>query len=68
MAYGDTVSFEGVLCKKATDKAILVEIEDEEYWIPLSHVSDDSEVFDDEENASGRLVVTEWIAQQKSLI
>ena len=63
-----TVSFEGVVCKKATAKALLVEIDGEDYWIPLSQIHDDSEVFDDDKNADGKLVVTEWIAQQKGLV
>lgn len=63
-----TVSFENVVCKKATAKALLVVIDEEEYWIPVSQVHDDSEVWDDEKNNEGKLVVTEWIAQQKGLL
>jgi len=37
-------------------------------WFPSSHVSADSEVFDDEENAEGKLVVSEWIAKERGLI
>ena len=69
MREGDkTASFDNVVCKKATDKALLVVIEDEDYWIPLSHVHDDSEVYDDADHADGKLVVSEWIAQQKGLV
>lgn len=55
-------------CIKQTDKAILVDIEGTEMWFPSSHVSADSEVFDDEENAEGKLVVSEWIAKERGLI
>ena len=67
MARDEVVSFEHVKCIKATDAALLCEIDGEEVWIPKSQVDDDSEVFDDEDNAEGRLVVTEWIAIQKGL-
>lgn len=63
-----TVTFEDVTCKKATEKALLCDIDGEEVWIPLSQVHDDSEVFDDAKNAMGKLVVTEWIAKQKGLV
>jgi len=60
-----SVHIDDVLCKAATAKAILVVIEDEEYWIPISQVDDDSEVFmkDDE----GTLIITDWIAKEKGL-
>lgn len=63
-----TVSFENVRATAMTDKALLCEIEDEEYWIPLSQIDDDSEVFDAAGNSEGRLVVTEWIAKEKGLL
>ena len=60
-------SFDDVVCKRATDKALLVVIEGDEFWIPQSQIHEDSEVFDDGEHSTGVLVVTEWIAQQKGL-
>lgn len=54
-----------------TDKAILVFVHDfdEEYWVPLSQVHDDSEVWDGcEVGETGNLVVTSWIAEQKGWI
>ena len=63
-----SVLFHNVVCKKATDKALLCEVEGEELWIPLSQVNPDSEVFDDDRNNQGTLVITEWIAKQKGLI
>lgn len=62
------VELRDVVCKKATDKALLCVVDGEEVWIPLSHVDDDSEVFDDRENARGTLVISEWIAEQKGLV
>lgn len=60
-----SVSIDDVVCKAATDKAILVVIEGEEYWIPQSQIDDDSEVWkkDDE----GTLVISDWIAEQKGI-
>lgn len=63
-----TVTFRNVICKRATERAILVEIDGEEHWIPQSHVHPDSEVYDDDANAEGTLVISEWIAEQKNLI
>lgn len=60
-----SVSIDDVICKAATAKAILVVIEDEEYWIPQSQVDDDSEVW--EKDDEGTLVISDWIAEQKGL-
>jgi hypothetical protein len=70
MARNDkTVAFDNAKVSKMTDLALLVSIDDgEEMWIPKSQVSPDSEVFDDGENSSGKLVITEWIATQKGLV
>lgn len=56
-----------VRCKQMTPKALLVVIEDEEYWIPQSQIDDDSEVYDDNEHREGTLVISEWIAEKKGL-
>lgn len=50
-------------CIKETDKAILVEIDDEEIWFPQSQVDDASEVW--MKGQEGKLVISDWIAQQK---
>jgi hypothetical protein len=63
-----TVTIENVKCKKETDRALLCIIEGEEVWIPKSQLDDDSEVFNDGNNAEGKLVITEWIATQKGLV
>jgi len=47
-------------------KALLVEIEGEESWIPKSQIDDDSEVF--AQGDSGMLVVNEWWAEKEGLI
>ena len=53
-----------------TDKAVLVEHEGEEFWIPNTQIDDDSEVFvgcDLQRGEEGTLVCTTWIAEQKGL-
>jgi hypothetical protein len=49
-------------------KALKCIIDEEEYWIPHSQIDDASEVFDDDSNATGKLVITEWLAKEKGLI
>lgn len=63
-----SVAFEDVEVKHDSGKALLCLIDGEEYWIPQSQITDDSEVYDAEGNSRGRLVVTEWIARQKGLV
>jgi hypothetical protein len=65
MEFKDQFSIADVTCLKDTDKAILVEIDGEEYWIPQSQVDDDSEVY--QEGDKGVLVISHWIAVQKGL-
>lgn len=64
--FKDTVTLHGVTAKKETEKALLCVIDDEEHWIPKSHIHDDSEVY--EEGQEGDLVVSEWIANEKGLL
>ena len=59
------VKFPNTKVIRATAKALLVLIEDEEVWIPVSQITDDSEVW--QEGQEGLLVITEWIAEQKGL-
>lgn len=63
---GGTVTFRNVTVKVETDKALLVVLDEEEIWIPKSQIDDDSEVY--KAGTSGKLVITEWLAEQKKLI
>lgn len=64
-----TVEFENAKCIRETDMALLVRIDaGKEVWFPKSHVDDASEVFDEDDNSEGTLVVSEWIAMQKGLV
>lgn len=51
--------------KRATDKAILVEVDGEEAWIPQSQIDDESEVWKDGDE--GTLVIPLWLAEAKGL-
>lgn len=66
------VAFENVRVKRASPKAMLCVINDEEHWIPRSQVHDDSEVFVDDTEAiqgsPGKLVITRWFARKNGLV
>lgn len=49
-----------------SDKAIFCDFGDKREWIPLSQVSDDSEIW--RAGDEGTLIVSRWIAKQKGLI
>ena len=61
-----TVRIEGVTVKHEVDKALLVDIDGDEHWIPKSQIDDDSEVY--EMGTDGDLVITKWIAEKKGLL
>ena len=63
-----TVDLTDCVCLKETEKAILVSIPDvdDDMWIPLSQIDDDSEVY--QEGDEGTLIISEWIALQKGLL
>ena len=61
-----TVRIEDCEAIRATDKAILVRIADEEeHWIPQSQIHDDSEVWKDGDK--GALVIKTWWAEKEGL-
>ncbi len=61
----DRVYFEDVTCVAQSERAIRVQIDDKEHWIPISQIDEESDV--KVEGDEGRLVVTKWIAEQKEL-
>lgn len=63
----DTVRFEECFVAAATGKALLINIENEERWVPISVIHDNSEVFDNEDNSEGTLVVKAWWAEKEGL-
>lgn len=59
-------SFDDVYVVRETGNALLCDINGEEMWIPKSQISDDSEIWEGEQE--GTLVISAWIARQKGLI
>ena len=57
--------FDGVVCEAETEKALLVIIGGDKHWMPKSQIRDGSEV--NAKGDEGKLVVTEWIAEQKGI-
>jgi hypothetical protein len=49
-------------CIRATDKAVLVRIDDKEIWVPQSVVHADSDVY--RANDEGKVVVQAWWAER----
>lgn len=54
---------------RETDRALLVELDGEERWIPKSVIHDDSEVWtmrgDEDEGRKGKLIVKAWFARKE---
>lgn len=59
------VRIEDVYAKKKTDKALICVIDGDDYIIPDSQITDDSEVW--QEGQRGDLVITDYIAEKKGL-
>lgn len=60
-----SVDIRDVVCEAETDKAILVSIECEDYWIPKSQIDDDSEVY--KKGTEGTLIISDWFAKKAGL-
>lgn len=65
MSASNYVHLEDVTIVKATDKAFLIEYDDERHWIPLSQVANPDDYEQGDEDVS--ISVTEWIADQKGI-
>ena len=66
--FGETVEFD-VRVVACSDRAILCEIDGEEYWIPMSQIASGSEIDESSErDDEGVLVMSKWIAKQKGLL
>lgn len=66
----EKVVFEAEFIRQS-NKAVLVEIDGEEHWIPESQIHDDSEAFvgcDLDKGDACKLICSEWIAKEKGLL
>lgn len=61
-----TVYIEGVECDRETEKAIRVQISGDDYWVPKSCVTEDSEVT--KKGDDGTLAIKRWFAEKESLV
>lgn len=61
----DGVEIDDVEVKVETDKALLVDIDGDEYWLPKSQILEDSEVQGKDD--VGTLLVTRWWAEKEGL-
>ena len=61
-----SVEFHDVSVIATSDEALLCDIEGEEIWIPISQITDDSEVY--KSGTSGTLIITDWLAAKKGLV
>ena len=52
---------------RVTDKALLVRIDDEQIWLPLSQIADAGDYDFQAGDQELSLSVTEWIAREKGL-
>jgi hypothetical protein len=60
---------ETVKVVRKTDKAVLVEYETVDAWIPYSQILDDSEIYETcVPGEEGVLALPEWLAEQKGLM
>ena len=65
---GNNVAIDDCECVGETAKAILVQIPDidEPMWMPKTQIHDDSDVYENE--GTGTLIVSRWIATQKDIL
>jgi hypothetical protein len=60
------IHLDNVTVKKKTDRAFLLVLDDdEEYWIPISQVSDADDYEEGDEDVS--ISISEWIAGEKGI-
>ena len=63
----DYVHIEVDRVAKITEKAMLVEIDGEEVWLPLSQISPEDRDQYQEGDEDVSMCITEWIAKEKGL-
>ncbi len=65
MIRDDTFTTDEVIVKKTTPKALLVEIDGEEYWLPKSQLGKATDV--ENEGDIGTIEIPKWLAEEKGL-
>lgn len=59
-------AIENVVALRATEKALLCEVDGKQVWIPQKLIHDDSEVW--KPGDEGELVIPMWLAEEKGLV
>jgi hypothetical protein len=62
----ETVTID-VVVKRVSERAVLVETDGEDIWIPKSQIDADASEVKLEKGEAGVLTITKWIAEQKGL-
>lgn len=65
VSHSHWVHLEDCSVKRVTEKAILIEHDGEEVWLPISQVSEGEKYEEGDEDVT--ISITEWIAKQKGL-
>lgn len=60
------ITLDDVTYKVSTAKALLVEYEGEEYWLPVTQIVDFD--FERRRGSVGSITISEWIAREKGII
>lgn len=62
----DKIKVPGATVVKVTEKALLVEVDGDEAWVPKSQIQKGSEITEDSEiGTEGVLVLPRWLAEEK---
>lgn len=68
MGFEETAVIRGVTVLRATERALLCDVDGDEVWIPKSQPDDDSELTEDsDEGDCGTLVIPQWLADEKGI-
>lgn len=70
IAKTDGVNLGQASARAETAKALRIQLESEDSprWIPKSQIHDDSEVYDNDKNSTGDLIVSRWYAEKEGLV
>lgn len=65
MSASNYIHLDDVKILKETDRAFLIEIEEGQFWIPFTQISDPDDYVEGDENVS--MSITEWIAEKAGI-
>ena len=68
MSHNEVVEFEVTRLIKETEQAWLLEIDDNDVWIPKSLMKEGSDDLDIDIERTYTIVIPQWLAEQKELV